>query len=90
MLEVKVNTKILVDEILKVIVFMDKLASTTTLYRDALVSKPPQINSAEVDPKVLSSIKCRSKQILIDIFDNMEDNILTKVLSASWKRQMRL
>jgi hypothetical protein len=46
------------------------------------VSKPLQTNSAGADPKVLGSIECRSKQILIDIFNNTEDNILTKSLTS--------
>ena len=61
---------------------MDKLASTMSSYRDTLVFKLLQANSTAVDPKVLSSIECRSKQILIDIFDKAEDNILTKSLTS--------
>ena len=80
--EAKANTKVLVNEISKVSVFTDKLASATTSYRDALVSKPLQANNAVADPKVLSSIECRSKQILIDIHDKAEDNILTKSLTS--------
>ena len=60
----------------------EKLASATSSYRDALVAKPPQTNNVGADPKVLSSIERRSKQILIDIFDNTEDNILTKSLTS--------
>ena len=82
LLEAKANTKVLVNEISKVTDSMNKLASATTSYRDALVSKPPQTNSAVMDPKVLSSIECRSKQILIDIWDKAEDNILTKSLTS--------
>jgi hypothetical protein len=79
---VKANTKILVDKISKVIVSTDKLANATTSYRDTLVSKLPQTNSVGADPKVLGSIEHRSKQILINIFDNAEDNILTKSLTS--------
>ena len=82
LLEAKENTKVLVNEISKVMVSTDKLASATTLYRDALVSKLPQTNSMAADPKVLGNIECRSKQILIDIFDKVEDNILTKSLTS--------
>jgi hypothetical protein len=82
LLEAKANTKALVNEISMVTVSMDKLASAATSYRDALVSKPSQPNSAMADPKVLSSFERRSKQILIDIFD--------KASPASWKRQTRL
>ena len=80
--EAKANTKVLVDKISKVTVSMDKLASTTSSYRDTLVFKLLQANSMAVDPKVLSSIERRSKQILIDIFDKAEDNILTKSLTS--------
>ena len=82
LLEAKANTKTLADKISRVMVSTEKLASATSSYRDALVAKPPQTNNVGADPKVLSSIERRSKQILIDIFDNTEDNILTKSLTS--------
>ena len=85
----KASTKALVNEITKVTVTTDKLASTTTSYRDALVSKPLQTYSAGADPKALNSIDCRSKQILINILNNAEDNILSKSLTSILKKANR-
>jgi len=80
--EVKTNTKDLACKVNKVTDATDKLASDTNSYRDALLSKPTPSNKANVDPRVLSNMDRKAKQILIDIYDKDADNILTKSLTA--------
>ena len=80
--EVKTNTKDLACKVNKVMDATDKLASDTNSYRDALLSKPTPSNKANVDPRVLSDMDQKVKQILIDIYDKDADNILTKSLTA--------
>lgn len=59
----------------------DKIASTTQTYRDVLVSKQTPTLRASIDPKVLGDMDRRSKQILVDIFDEEEVNTLGKSLT---------
>ena len=80
--EAKTDTKELTCKVNKVTDATDKLASDTNSYRDALVSKPAPSNRAHADPRVLSDMDRKVKQILIDIYDKDADNILTKSLTA--------
>ena len=80
--EAKADTKALAGEISKVMASADKLASTTTSYRDTLVSKPPHLNGTVANPRVLGGMDCRSKQILIDILDRAEGNVLSISLTS--------
>lgn len=58
------TTQNLENKIGKVNDTMDKLANTTMLYRDAIMANPK--NRPRVDPKVLSGIDKKAKQILIE------------------------
>lgn len=59
----------------------DKIAKEALSYRDALLAKAAQPHRAAADPKVLSDLDHRAKQILVDIFDKDSDNILSKSLT---------
>ena len=49
----------------------DKIATDTSKYRDAVISKPTQTNRSSMDPKVLGDMEQKARQILIDIFDKV-------------------
>ena len=53
-------------KVVKVTDTTDKIANTAMSYRDPLLTKVDSPNRASIDPKVLSDIERRSKQILID------------------------
>ena len=59
-------SKELKTKVLKVTDTTDKIANTAMSYRDVLLTKADSPNRASIDPKVLSDIERRSKQILID------------------------
>jgi len=80
--EAKTDTKDLASKVNKVTDTTDKIASDTNSYRSALLSKPTQSNKNVIDPKVLSDMDCKARQILMDIYDKDEDNILSKSLTA--------
>ena len=53
-------------KVVKVTDTTDKIVNTAMSYRDALLTKVDSPNRASKDPKVLSDIERRSKQILIN------------------------
>jgi len=79
--EAKTDTKDLASKVSKVTDTMDKIASDMNSYQSALLSKPAQPNKTATDPKVLSDMECKARQILMDIYDKDEDNILSKSLT---------
>jgi len=79
--EAKTDTKDLASKVSKVTDTTDKIASNTNSYQSALLSKPAQPNKTATDPKVLSDMECKARQILMDIYDKDEDNILSKSLT---------
>jgi len=80
--EAKTDTKDLASKVNKVTETMDKIASDTNSYQSALLSKPAQTNKNVIDPKVLSDMDRKVRQILMDIYNKDEDNILSKSLTA--------
>jgi len=80
--EAKTIAKDMVDKVDKVTDTTAKIASETNSYCDAVLSKPTQTNKSKANPKVLSDMDRRAKQILIDIFDNEADSILNKSLTS--------
>jgi len=80
--EAKTDTKDLASKVNKVTDTTDKIASDTNSYRSALLSKPAQTNKNVIDPKVLSDMDRKARQILMDIYNKDEDNILSKSLTA--------
>ena len=59
-----------------------KFASEANSYRDAVLSKPTQTNRTRADPRVLSDMDRRAKQILIEIYDEEANSILNKSLTS--------
>ena len=53
-------------KVVKVTDTTDKIANTAMSYRDVLLTKTDSLNRTSIDPKVLSDIERRLKQILID------------------------
>jgi len=80
--EAKTGTKALASKVSKVTEATDKIASDTNSYRDALLSKPMPSNKTATDPKVLSDMDHKAKQILVTIWDKDDNNILTKSLTS--------
>jgi len=66
-------TKELEDKVGKVNDTTDKIANTTMSYKEALLSNPSKANKAGADPKVLSDLDRKARQILIS-YSSMEDN----------------
>jgi len=54
---------------------MVKIASLAMSYKDVLLKTPPNTNRAGADPKVLSDLNRRAKQILI-CYSSAEDNAM--------------
>ena len=67
--DIKGKTSDIISDVGKVTSATVKIADTTQSYRDALMSKQTPANKSSVDPKVLSDIERKDRQLLIDIFD---------------------
>ena len=67
------TTRELESKVIKVNHTTDKLATNTMTYRDAMLANPVNPNQASVDPKVLSSLDKRARQILVG-FSPTEEN----------------
>jgi len=80
--EVKSVSETLESKVNKVTDTTDKLASETKSYRDALRSGSTQNNKVGVDPKVLSGIDRRAKQILVDVYGEKGETLLKGSLTA--------
>ena len=79
--DLKGGTNDLISKVGNVTSVADKIASTTQSYRDALVSRQPPSHKTSIDPKVLGDIDRKAKQILIDVFNNDDDNTPEKSLA---------
>jgi len=79
--EAKTDTKDLTSKVNKVTDTTDKIASDTNSYQSALLSKPIVSNGTAANPRVLSDMDCKTKQILVDIYDKDDDNVLSKSLA---------
>ena len=88
--EAKTDTRDLTSKVNKVTDAADKIASDMNLYRDVLLSKPTLSNRSTIDPRVISNMDCKAKQILVDIYNKDGNNILTKSLTAIIERPTRL
>ena len=80
--EAKTIAKDTVDKVDKVTDTTAKIPLETNSYRNTVLSKPTQTNKSKANPKVLSDMDRRAKQILIDIFNNEADSILNKFLTS--------
>lgn len=79
--EIKGSTADIISRVGKVTNATDKIADTTQSYCNVLMSRQPLPNKASVNPKVLSNMECKDKQILVDIFNEEGDNTMGKSLS---------
>src|SRR6267142_3515503 len=79
--ESKATALDLANKVTKVTVATDKIASELTTYRDALLTAPKQTSRVNVDPRVLSDIEHKAKQILVDIYDVEGNNTMAKSLT---------
>jgi hypothetical protein len=75
---VQTSTKDLALKVSKIMDTADKIATDTSKYHNAILSRPIHTNRSSTDPKVLGNMECKSKQILINIFDTEGNNTLGK------------
>ena len=68
-----------------VTVATDKIALELTTYQDALLVAPKQTSRVNIDPRVLSNIECKAKQILVNIYDIEGNNTMAKSLHQKKK-----
>ena len=59
----------------------DKIATTTQCYRDALTQSSTTTGKHSLDPKVLGDMERKARQILVDIFDEVDNNTFSKSLT---------
>ena len=69
--DIKGKTSDIMSDVGKVTNVTGKIADTTQSYRDALISRqsPTSSNKSTVDPKILSDLERKDRQILVDIYD---------------------
>jgi hypothetical protein len=79
--ELKGKSNIILNRIGKVTSVTDKITDNTQSYRDTLMTRQPPMYKASIDPKILSNIDQKAKQILVDIFDEEGANTLEKSLT---------
>src|SRR5712671_3223490 len=73
--------KEIISKVSKVTATVDKIVSEMKTYRDALLVKPAQTNKMGVDPKILSDMECKAKQIIVDMHGSDGDTLLNKSLT---------
>ena len=81
--EIKGKTSDIMNDVGKVTSVTGKIADTTQSYRDALTSRqlPTSSNKSVVDPKILSDLERKDKQILVNIYDEEGTCTMDKSLS---------
>ena len=79
--EIKGKTSDIICDISKVTNATGRLADTTQSYRDALVSRQTSPNKLSVDPKVISDMERKDRQILVNIYDEEGTCTMDKSLS---------
>ncbi|KAH9953862.1 hypothetical protein BC827DRAFT_1273130 [Russula dissimulans] len=80
--ESKAATVALGGKIKEVMEAVGQIVTGTETYQDALLASPSQDKRAETNPKVLSGLECRAKQILIDIYGEEGDTLLKGSLTT--------
>jgi len=76
--ELKEENKEIANKVGKVNDTADKIADTTQSYSDALTKSPAVSSRSNLDPKVLGDMEHNACQILIDVYDDEDNNILSK------------
>lgn len=79
--EAKTKTKDLACKVSKMMDATDKIASNTNLYWDVLMARPAASNRTFADPKVLSDMDRKARQILVKHLDQEGINTLAKSLT---------
>ena len=79
--DLKEATKEVSSKVGKVNDAVDKIATTTQSYRNVLAQRPLTANNSSLDPKVLGDMERKARQILIDIFDDNANNVLSKSIT---------
>ena len=74
-------TKDLTGKVGKITDTADRIATDTSKYRDAVLSRPAQTLRTNADPKVLADIERKSRQILVELPVTEEKHTLGKSLS---------
>ncbi len=67
------STRELEGKVDKVTVATDRIVTTTTSYRDALLAKPAGQNKSNANPKVISDLERKDRQVLVG-YSSAEDN----------------
>ena len=79
--KVKGNMQDIISKLGKVTNIADKIVDTTQSYHDALVTRQTPSHKASADPKVLSDMDRRAKQLLVDVYSDEGDATLEKSLT---------
>ena len=79
--EAAANTIDLTSKIGKVTDTADKIATKTSKYQDAVLSKPAQSNRSNTNPKVLGDLEYKARQILIMIHNTAGNDTLNKSIT---------
>ena len=74
-------TKDLTGKVGKITDTANKIATDTSKYRDAVLTRPTQTLRASTDPKVLGDIERKGRQILVEHLDMEGTNVLGKSLT---------
>jgi hypothetical protein len=78
---IKSASKELESKVIQITDTADKIAVAASPYKDAILLKPPQINRAYTDPKVLGDMDYKAKQVLVEIFDLEGNDTMAKSLT---------
>ena len=79
--DIKEATKDLTGKVGKVNDAADKIASTTQSYRDILTRNPIAASKNDLDPKIQGDMDHKARQILVDIYDEDDDKVLSKSMT---------
>jgi len=79
--DVAAATRDLLGKVSKITDTADKIATDTSKYRDAVLSRPTLTLRANTDPKVLGDLDRKARQILVELFGTEGDSTLGKSLT---------
>jgi hypothetical protein len=79
--DLKEATKEVLSKVGKVNDAADKIATTTQSYQNVLAQRPLTANNSSLDPKVLGDMERKARQILINIFNDDANNVLSKSIT---------
>jgi uncharacterized protein YfcZ (UPF0381/DUF406 family) len=68
-------------EVSKVTEVTTKITSKTKSYWEAVLASPKQNSASNADPRVLTDMDCKAKQILVNIYDNEGSNTMSQSLT---------